>query len=195
MRESWPRAHAPFRRKTRAPAYWDWPWGIFQVVWRLPRRPLPRTCQRKQSSFVMPQLRAAEGGTAECAEHADGLYASPASCPAPRSAGDVEGLPCPRRARAVPFTAKNAIPHVASRRRRDPWESWARCPCHDSPARRGVSFLPYSLRLCAFALICCSLLASSASAGYPPETEGLRPFMSLSCSTANPRAKTSAIYE
>jgi len=31
----------------------------------------------------------------------------------------------------------------------------------------------FSLRLCAFALICCSLLASSSSASYPPETEGL----------------------
>ena len=31
----------------------------------------------------------------------------------------------------------------------------------------------FSLRLCDFALICRSLLASSASAGYPPETEAL----------------------
>jgi len=38
-----------------------------------------------------------------------------------------------------------------------------------------VSFSFSSLRLRAFALICCSLLASSASAGYPPETEALRP--------------------
>jgi len=53
-------------------------------------------------------------------------------------------------------------------------QSSARRPGNDSPARRGVSFSPYSLRLCAFALICCSLLASSPSAGYRPETEGLQ---------------------
>jgi len=35
------------------------------------------------------------------------------------------------------------------------------------------SFPSSSLRLYAFALICSSLLASSASAGYPPETEAL----------------------
>jgi len=40
---------------------------------------------------------------------------------------------------------------------------------------RTASFSSSSLRLCAFALICCSLLASSASAGYPPETETLSP--------------------
>jgi len=28
--------------------------------------------------------------------------------------GDIEGLPCPRRGRAVPFTAKKGVPHVAS---------------------------------------------------------------------------------
>ncbi len=47
-------------------------------------------------------------------------------------------------------------------------------PVASCPRHGGVSFSPYSLRLCAFALICSSLLASSASAGYPPETEALR---------------------
>jgi len=41
------------------------------------------------------------------------------------------------------------------------------------PRHGGVSFSPYSPRLCAFALSCFSLLASFASAGYPPETERL----------------------
>jgi len=64
---------------------------------------------------------------------------------------DIEGLPCPRPAPAAPFTAKKAMPHVASRCRRDPSGSWARCPCY---GRRQRS--PSPSPLCALRALWCA---------------------------------------
>ncbi len=99
-------------------------------------------------------------------------HVSPASCPAPRSAGDIEGLPRPRRARAVPFTAKKAIPHVA--RGVPPVGIMGKMPMPRRTMMASFSFS--SLRPCAFALLFSSLFLSTAKAGYPPETESIRFF-------------------
>jgi len=96
----------------------------------------------------MPQLRAAEAGTAECAEHADGLTHRL------HPAGRVEVPPCSQRARAAPFTSKRAVPHVPRQATTE-------------------SFSFSSLPLCAFALPFSSLSAFPALAAHPPETQAL----------------------
>jgi len=74
----------------------------------------------------MAELRAAEGATAESAEHA---YVSPASCPAPLAA--YRGSPLPSTGSGCTLHGKKAAPTwhpppLAG----DPCESWARCSCH-----------------------------------------------------------------
>jgi len=118
----------------------------------------------------MPQLAAAEGETAECAGHAERhtyrLRPVPprvprgmsGNSPAPAEGGTPSGLP----ARRQRYIDGNTELHLAI---------MGKMPMERQPTMESFSFS--SLRPCAFALICCSILASSASAGYPPETEGL----------------------
>jgi len=97
-------------------------------------------------------------------------HVSPASCPAPRYAGDIEGLPRPRRARTVPFTAKKGRPPRGTGV--PPVGIMGKMPMPRQATTKSFSFS--SLRLYAFALPFSSLSLSTAKAGYPPETEALQ---------------------
>jgi len=112
---------------------------------------------------VMPQLRAAERGTAECAEHAETLTYRL------HPPGRVEGLPCARRARAAPFTAKKSRPPRGTGV--PPVRIMGKMPMPRQVTTE--SFSSCSRRLRAFALTYFCVFPSPANAGFPAETEAL----------------------
>jgi len=111
---------------------------------------MPRKYAAPYAPDVMPQLRAAEAGTAECVEHAEGLTHRRRPVPPRVPRGISRGSLALDGFGLYPSRQKNGVPHVASASR--PWGSWTRCPCHGR-RRRSPSHTP---------------LCDSAPLRYPP---------------------------
>jgi len=126
-----------------------------------------------ETPAVMPQLPAAEGGTAECAEHAERLTYRLHPVP-PR---------VPRGMSRHSLTL-NGLGLYASRQKK-PSPTWhpaeggtrggimGKMPMPRQVTTQSVSF--FSLRPCAFALPFSSLSPFRALPAHPPETEAIHP--------------------